>query len=171
MVTRTYPVLQTILDRLLINPSVLIKFLIMLRGNIELRPYRNHHPTMHCMNGVDHCLRIWETFLVEFMTSPRIFRPMQPVEYDIINRNIPVAETFQGTQHFIRIVIFFTTLPESHSPLRHDRCFSGQCTITTDYIIHVIAGDKIIIKLFGHFAPPRLLALFFRVYRTQYAQS
>ena len=101
MVTRTYPVLQAIFNRLLIDPSVLIKFFVVLGSNIELRPYGNHHPTMHGMNGIDHCLRIGETFLIELMTSPRIFRPMQPVEHDIINRNIPVAETFQGPQHFI----------------------------------------------------------------------
>ena len=101
MIARTYPVLQTIFDRLLINPSVLIKFLVVLRRNIEFRPYGNHHPTMHGMNRIDHCLRVRETFLIEFMTTPCIFRPMVPVKNDIIDRNLPVAETFQGSQHFI----------------------------------------------------------------------
>ena len=138
---------------------------------IEFRPYRNHHTSVHGMNGVDHSLRIRETILVEFMTSPGIFRPVIPVEDNIVNRNLTVAETFQCTKHFIRCIILFTALPESHCPFRHDRSFSGKSTVTADYIIHIITGYKIIIKLLGHFTPPRLLALFFRINRTQYTQS
>ena len=138
---------------------------------IEFRPYRNHHPPMHGMNGIDHLLRIRETQFVKLMTSPCVFRPMIPVEHNIVNRNPAVTETFQRSQHILLCVIFLTALPISHRPFWHNRRFPRQCTITADHFIHVIAGHEIIVQLRSHLTPPRLFALFFRVNRAQHAQS
>ena len=75
-ITRTYPVLQAILYRLLVHPAILVKLLEMFGRGIELRPYRNHHPSVHRVDRVYHGLRVGETCLVELVASPSVFGPI-----------------------------------------------------------------------------------------------
>ena len=170
-ITRTYPVLQAVLYRLLVHPALLIKFLEMFGCRIEFRPYGNHHPSVHGVNRIYHCFRIGETCLVELVASPSVFGPVVPVKHDVVNRNPAVAEPFQGTQHFGLRIVFLTALPIPHRPFRHNRRLARQRTVAADDLVHIVTRDKIIIQLLRHFAPPRLLALFFRVYRTVYTKS
>ena len=170
-VTRTYPVADAILDSLLVHPTVLVELLVMLGRSIELRPNRNHEPAIHGMDRIYHSFRVRETGLVEVVASPCIFGPIAPVLYDIIYRNLPVTELFQGTDKFSRSLVTLPALPVSHRPLRHDRRLSGQCTVSADYFIHIIACYEIIVQLFGHLAPPGLLALLFGSHRSQHPQS
>ena len=130
--------------------------------SIELRPDGNHHPPVHGMNRIDHRFRVRETGLVKFVASPRVLRPMVPVEHDVVDRNPALTETLQRTEHLCLRIVFFTTLPISHRPLRHNLRLAGQRAVTADDIIHIIARHKIIVQLPGHFAPPRLLAQLFR---------
>ena len=138
--------------------------------SIELRPDGNHHPPVHGMNRIDHRFRIREMCLVELMASPCVFRPVAPVEHNVVYRNFPVTETFQRTQHFILRLVTLPALPIAHRPFRHDGRLACQGTVTADYIIHIITGDKIIVQLRSHFTPPRLVALLFRVNRTEHTQ-
>ena len=170
MVTGTYPIFQAIPDRLLIHPPILVELLEMFGSNIELRPHRNHHTPMHSMNGIDHCFGIRKACLIKLMTPPGIFRPVIPIQYDIIHRDFTITETFQSAQHFILCIILLPTLPETHCPFRHNRWLSGQSPIATDYFIHILTNHKIIIKLLCHLAPPWLFSLFCRIYRSQCPQ-
>ena len=104
------------------------------------------------------------------MTAPGILRPVIPIQYDIIQRNFTITKTFQCSQHFILCIILLTTLPETHCPLRHNGRLSGQRTITANHIVHIFTSHKIIIELLGHFTPPRLFPLFFRINGCQCTQ-
>ena len=171
MVTGTYPIFQTIFNRLLIHPPILVELLEMFGSNIKLRPYRDHHTGMHSMDGINHCFRVRKTSFIKLMTSPGILRPMIPIQYDIIQWNFTITETFQCSQHFLLCIILLTTLPETHCPFRHNGRLSGQRTITANHVVHIPTSHKIIIELLGHFTPPRLLPLFFRINRCQCTQS
>ena len=87
------PILQAILHRLAVHPALLVKLLEMFCCSIELRPDGNHHPPVHGMNRIDHRFRIREMCLVELMASPCVFRPVAPVEHNVVYRNFPVTET------------------------------------------------------------------------------
>ena len=170
-ISGSYPVLQTIFHGLPVHPAFLVKFFKMFGRGIELRPYGNHHPPVHSVNRIHHRFWIRKTCLIKLMTSPSVFRPMVPVEHNIIYWNPTVAKSFQRTQYLGLCTIFFTALPISHCPFRHNRRLTGQGTVPTDDLVHIITGNEIIIQLLGHFTPPRLLTLLFRIYRTIHAES
>ena len=143
----------------------------MFRSHIEFRPNGNHHLGIQGMNRIYHSFRIRETSFVELMTTPGIFRPVAPVEHNIINGNLTFTEFLQSIQYFFLRLITFAALPVSHRPLRHDLWFSGQSTISTDYLVHILTINKIIIDFILHFSPPRLFVLFFSRYRRQCTQT
>ena len=165
------PVADTVFNGLLIHPPLFIKLFIMFRSPIELRPNGNHHLSIHGMNGIYHPFRIRETSFVKLMATPGIFRPVAPVEHNIINRNLTFAEFPQNIQYFFLRLITFTALPVSHRPLRHDLRFPGQGAVSTDNLVHILTINKIIIDLILHFSPPRLFVLFFNRYRRQCTQT
>ena len=153
-ITGTYPIFQTVLDRLHVHPSPVGKLLEMFSACIELRPYGNHQTPVHGMYGIDHALRVRKTLSVKLMAAPFILFPMQPVNDNVIDRNPTLTELFQSRKHFFLRIIFLTTLPITHRPFRHNLRLPCQRTITTDHVIHVFAINKVIVYLILHFAPP-----------------
>ena len=143
----------------------------MFRSPIELRPDRNHHLGIQRMNGIDHTFRIGKTRLVKLVATPSIFRPIAPVQHNIINGNLTAAELFQGIQYLVLSLIAFAALPVAHRPLRHNLRFSCQVTITADHFVHIITVNEVIIYLVLHFPPPGLLVLFFGRHRRQCTQA
>ena len=148
------PVTDAVFIGLVVHPSVVIEFLVVFGIDIELRPYRDHHPSVHVMDGIYHRLRIRESCRIELMASPRILFPMAPVHHDIINREIPLAETCQSIDHFCRSLVTLTALPVSHCPFRHDRSLSCKGSVSADDFICIFTGDKIPVHLLGHLTPP-----------------
>ena len=86
-IARTYPVSDTVFYGLPIHPTFLVEFLIMLSRHIELGPHGNHYTAVHGMDRVHHPLGVGKTFRVEFMASPRILLPVQPVDDDVVDGN------------------------------------------------------------------------------------
>ena len=119
-VAGTNPVTNAVFNGLLIHPAFFIKLFIMFRSHIEFRPNGNHHLGIQSMNRIYHSFRIRETSFVELMTTPGIFRPVAPVEHNIINGNLTFTEFLQSIQYFFLRLITFAALPVSHRPLRHD---------------------------------------------------
>ena len=126
--------------------------------------------SIHRVNGINHLLWLRIADWIKFMATPCIFFPVIPILYDIINRNLPLAELLQRISHLILSMVMLPTLPESHRPLRHNWRLARQGAITTDYLIHILACDKVIVDLWIHLAPPRLFCLLFlwhRIVRTE----
>ena len=119
---------------------------------VELGPYADHDFGVQGMYGVYHSFRVGETLQVEFVASPGIFRPVVPVDDDVVERNSATAELAEYIQQFAAGIVFFAALPESHRPFGHDLRFACQCTVSTDHFIHGIAVDKVIVDFITHFA-------------------
>lgn len=66
----TEPVVDGVVNSLMVHPSVGIEFLVVLCRAIELRPYRNHEASVHVMDTVEHCLWVRITALLKLMASP-----------------------------------------------------------------------------------------------------
>ena len=159
----TYPIPDSVLISLRVHPSLLVKLLIMLGFDIELRPYGNHHATVHCMYRIHHSFRIREARQIEFMTAPCIFLPMTPVHHDIVNRNIPLSEPFKSLDHLSGCLVTFAALPVTHSPFRHDWSLSGESTISAYDLIKILSRNEIPIHLLRHLTPPAMLSLLYRI--------
>ena len=170
-IARTYPVSDTVFYGLPIHPTFLVEFLIMLSRHIELGPHGNHYTAVHGMDRVHHPLGVGKTFRVEFMASPRILLPVQPVDDDVVDGNPTFAEFLQGREHLLLRVVLFTTLPITHCPLRHNRALAGQCTIAADHLVHIVAIYEVIVYLVLHFAPPGEFVLLFIGHRAEHSQS
>ena len=153
------PILQTILDGEAVHPSFLVELLEVLRSRVEFRPDGNHHPPVHGVDGIDHRLRIGETRLVELVATPSVLGPVIPVEDDVVDRNLPVAEALERTEHLVLRVVFLAALPVAHSPLGHDRRLAREGAVAGDNVVHVVPCDEVIIQLLRHLAPPRLFGL------------
>ena len=162
-VTLSYPVTDSVLICSCIHPSVLVELLVMLCLDVELRPYGDHHAAVHGMNRINHSLRIRETLRIKFMSSPVILPPVTPVHYDVVDRDVPLAESLKSLDHFGRSLVAFAALPVTHSPFRHDRSLACESTITADHLIHIVACYEVPVHLLGHFAPPLMLGLLDRI--------
>ena len=68
--TETEPVVDIILDSLMIHPAFGIQFLVILYGIIELRPNRNHESSMQGMHTVEHRLRVRIACRLKLVASP-----------------------------------------------------------------------------------------------------
>ena len=66
----TEPVVDIILDSLVIHPALGIQFLVILHGIIELRPNRNHESSMQGMHTVEHRLRVRIACRLKLVASP-----------------------------------------------------------------------------------------------------
>ena len=149
-----YPVFDAVFDSLLIHPAFFVKFLEVFGRSIELGPYGNHQTSVHGVDGVDHSFRVGETFGVELMASPRILLPVQPVDYDIVDRNLTFTEFFQGGENLLTRIVLLTALPVTHRPFRHNLGFTCQCTVAANHIVHIITINEIVVYLILHFTPP-----------------
>ena len=165
-ITRSYPVFNAVFDGLLVHPPFSIKLFEVIGIVVELRPNGNHDTGIQSVNRIHHSFRVRETGFVKLMTSPFGFRPVVPVENDIVNRNLTLTKLFQCTYNFILRFVTFTTLPETHGPFRHNGCFAGNLTIAAYYFVGIITTNEIVIHLLTHFRPERQLGLFFFRHRT-----
>ena len=170
-IARTDPVFDAVFDSLLIHPTFFVKFLEVFGRSIELGPYGNHQTSVHGVDGVDHSFRVGETFGVELMASPRILLPVQPVDYDIVDRNLTFTEFLQGGENLLTRIVLLTALPVTHRPFRHNLGFTCQCTVAANHIVHIITINEIVVYFILHFTPPGEFVLFFISHRTQYPQT
>ena len=115
--------------RLDIHPTLSVEFLIVVGIAIEFRPYADHEPSMHGVNGVEHSLRIGETGGLELMAAPLILGPVIPVLYDIVDGDMALTELTQCLLYLSGSLITLTTLPEAQHPLRIERGLTRQCAI------------------------------------------
>ena len=123
------------------------------------------------MDRIDHSFRIGETRQVKFMASPGILLPVQPVDYDIVDRNLTFTEFLQGGENLLTRIVLLTALPVTHRPFRHNLGFTCQCTVAANHIVHIITINKIVVYLILHFTPPGEFVLFFISHRTQCPQT
>ena len=165
------PVVNIILDGLMIHPALGIQFLIILYGIIELRPDRNHEATIHRMHAIEHSLRIRVTALLKFMATPRIEWPVVPVLYDIIYRNMQVAELLQIALDILTALIALTALPETKCPLRIHRSFTSKSAITRNNLIKIFASNEVVIHIRRHLAPDAQLLLLLLRTRSSYTKT
>ena len=161
------PVPDAVPDCSLIHPALAVKLLVMLRGDIELRPYGNHDPGIHCVNRVHHPLRVRETLPVELVASPGILLPMKPVYDNVVKRDSPAPVLGNGGKHFLLSIVFLTALPEAHSPFRHYRGLARESAATVDDLICIVTGNEVIVNALLHLAPPAHLLPDFRSYRLE----
>src|SRR5574344_794543 len=167
----SYPVMDGIFHCLLIHPAMCIEFLIIIGVAIEFGPYTDHEASVHLMYTVQHSLRVGIAGLVKLMTAPLVIFPVVPVLYDIINRNMALAEFAQCLFDITAGLITLATLPESQCPFRHHLSLTGKLTITADDLIHILATYEIIIHIRRPLTPDGELILLFICLRHSSTQS
>ena len=139
--------------RLDIHPTLSVEFLVVVGIAIELRPYADHEPSMHGVNGVEHRLRIGETGSFELMAAPLILGPVIPILYDIIDGDMTLTELTQCLLDLSGSLIALTALPEAQHPLRIERGLTRQRTIAGDDLIEVLTSNEVIVHILGHLTP------------------
>ena len=143
-----------------IHPALGIKFLVVVGIAIELRPYRDHETSMHGVNRIEHSLWIRIARGLELMRTPLILGPVVPVLYNIVDRNMALAELSKGLLDLCGGLITLTTLPEAKYPLRIERSLTSECAIARDDLVEILACDEVVVHILGHLAPyTELLAL------------
>ena len=105
------------------------------------------------MDAVDHGLWVGVAGGIKLMTAPLVFLPVEPVLYDIVNWDMSAAELCQRLFYLAGGLIALTTLPESQCPLGIERGTTGQCTITRNHLIHILAGNEIVVHVLCHLTP------------------
>ena len=115
---------------------------------------------MHLVYIVEHLLRIRIARSLKFVTSPLILGPVVPVLYNIIDRNMTLAELSKGALDLILSLVTLTTLPEAKYPLWIERSLTSECAIARDDLVEILACDEVVVHILGHLAPyAELLAL------------
>ncbi len=79
---------------------------------------------------------------------------MQPVNDNIVNRDVTAAEFSDRGKYFLAGIILLTALPVAHGPLRHHRSLTGQAAVTGDDLVGSLAVYEIIVGHILHLAPP-----------------
>ena len=116
---------------------------------------------MHGVYAVKHRLWIRITRRLKLMTAPLILRPVVPVLYDVVNRDMALTELSQVVLNLARGRIALTTLPEAKHPLRIERSLTCQRAIATNHLVEVLSGDEVVVHILRHLTPDReLFALF-----------
>src|SRR5512145_3017388 len=130
-ITFSNPVVNTVLCCLQIHGADVLHFFIMRCCMIKLRPNRYHQMTVQLMNTGHHGFWIGESCRIEFMASPIVLAPVKPIEYDIVNGDMPFAEFFQGSQQFFLCFVSLTALPVTHGPFWHNLRFAGKFAVSS----------------------------------------
>ena len=112
-VARAYPVVDVIRRALDIHPTLGIELLVVVGIAIELRPNADHKASMHLVYIVQHLLGIGIARNLELVRAPLILGPVVPILYDIVDRNMTLAELSECTLDLILRLIALTTLPEA----------------------------------------------------------
>ena len=86
------PVADAVANGSLIHPSVFVKLLEVLGGDIEFWPHRNHYASVHCMDGIDHTLGVGESLAVKLMAAPCVLLPVLPVDDYVVDGYAAFAE-------------------------------------------------------------------------------
>ena len=116
---------------------------------------------MHGMYTVEHSLWIGIARSLKLMAAPLVLRPVVPVLYDIINRNMTLAELSQCFLYLTRSLVALTTLPEAQHPFRIEGCLTCQCTITRNHLVEVLTGNKVVVHITSHLTPDAQLTTLF----------
>ena len=116
---------------------------------------------MHGMYTVEHSLWIGIARSLKLMAAPLVLRPVVPVLYDIINRNMTLAELSQCFLYLTRSLVALTTLPEAQHPLRIEGCLTCQCTITRNHVVEVLTGNEVVVHITSHLTPDAQLTTLF----------
>ena len=108
---------------------------------------------MHLVYAVEHGLWVGKARGLKLMTSPVGQWPIVPVLNDIVDRYVPFPEFRQRALDILATLVTFSTLPESQHPFRIERSLAGERTVSADDVVHIVAGDKIVVHVTAHFAP------------------
>ena len=100
-------------NSLVVHPTLLVEFLIVVGIAIELWPYGNHKAATHLMNTIEHSLRIGEARLLKLMRAPLVLYPVVPVLHDVVTRNLTLAELTECADNFVGGLVALTALPEA----------------------------------------------------------
>src|SRR5690606_11974426 len=139
------PVEVPLLDVLVEHASPGIECIVVSSVRIELRPYRDHYACVEFMHPLDHSTRIGEVLIVEIVASPGVFRPVEPVQDDVVDRYPALAILFEDAYQFLLRGIALAALPESERPLRQQGRLAGQPAIAADDFVHTGARDKVVV--------------------------
>ena len=145
--------MDIVLDSLTIHPSLLVEFLIVFGGVVELRPYTNHEASVHSVNRVEHSLWVGITACFKVVSTPIGQIPVVPVLHDIVDRNVATTELCEVILDVLTALIAFAALPEAEHPFRIERCFSCQSAIAADDIIEILTCNEVVIHIARHLAP------------------
>ena len=165
------PVVERILDALLVDLAHLVKLLHVVGGQVVLGPTGDHDLGMLGMDGVDHTLGIVKAKGVEGECAPRVGTPVVPVHDDVVDRQLAVAEALECIENLALTLVALAALPEAEEPLRHDLRLAGESAIALDHLITVVACDEVIVKLLHHLAPETEFGLLLGKDRCQGTES
>ena len=119
-----------------IQPALLLELLIIFRADVELGPDRNHNVSIKLIVKLFyHACRVGEAVCVEIVVAPFVFRPVEPVLHDIVQRDLSFAKFFDDREQLFLCLVAFAALPEAHRPLRHHRGLAGDCAIPADDLV------------------------------------
>ena len=139
--------------RLDIHPSLGIEFLVVVCVAIELRPYGDHKASMHLMHIVEHLLGIGIARSLKLMTAPLVLGPVVPVLYDIIDGDMALTELCECTFNLVLCLVALTALPEAQHPFGIKAGLTRQGAIARDYLVKILAGNKVIVHILCHLTP------------------
>ena len=165
------PVVERILDALLVDLAHLVKLLHVVGSEVILGPAGDHDLGMLGMDGIDHALGIAETKGIKGEGTPRIGAPIVPVHDDVVDRQLAVAEALEGIEDLTLRFVALAALPESEEPLRHDLRLASEGAVTLDDLVAVVTCDEVIVELLHHLAPEAELGLLLGKDGSQSTQS
>ena len=92
------------------------------------------------------------------MAAPFVFRPIEPVLHDIVDRDAGVPILLHHIQQFGLRVVTLARLPEAEGPFWHHRSVARQPPIARDRIVHGRCRNDIVID-----RPPRFAGEAYRM--------
>ena len=126
----------------------------MLGTDVKLGPDRNHDPGVQIVvELLDHTPWIGEPAGVKDMASPLILVPVEPVQYNIIEGDLTLAELLDHREKFFLAGVALAALPEAEGPFGHERSLASERAIAADDLIEILAMDEVIVNLVTDLGP------------------
>ena len=125
--------------------------IIVLRTELRIRPDRNHQLAVHGMERICQSLLVGIKLRVHLHLSPMPCRPVTPILYYHIKRNLALAIFSDDALQFPGTAIAFLRLGIAEKILRHHRALTCKLAIIGNHLIHVVSLHHVIINFLRSF--------------------
>ena len=129
--------------------SPLVHVVVSFGSGSEVRPDRNHQVKMVFVEILHHPRRIGIAGLVKDRLAHGV--PPEPILYDAVRRNAPLAIFVRHPQQLLLRVVFVLRLPETVSPFSEQWRRSGQLAVSGDDAVELRPVEQVVVHLIGSF--------------------